>query len=252
MEDKIGVFICSGYGIAEALDIDALCKVATDEYKVSLCKTVDSCEGSGLESINEDIINEGLNKIVIAGISPRRYADDAFPRSVIVEKIAMREQVIWCQPAGEEDTQMLAEDYLRMYITKVQKMERLEPFQSEETIDRSILVVGGGITGLTAAMETAKAGYEVRLVENTEKLGGWLARQHKSVPTRPPYRELEDTGIDALIDEVEANPRIKVYKSAITGNITGAPGLFDVTLMSNGNGKPDGEIQSLTSFVLAP
>ncbi len=201
MEDKIGVFICTGYGIAEALDIDALCKVATDEYNVPFCKTVDSCEGPGLESINEDIKNEGLTKVVIAGISPRRYAEDAFPEDVIVEKIALREHVVWCQPPGEEDTQMMAEDYLRMYIAKVQKMELLEPFQPEETIDKSILVVGGGITGMTAALGAAEAGYEVRLVEKTDKLGGWLAKQHKSVPTKPPYRELEDTGVDALIAE---------------------------------------------------
>ena len=55
MEEKIGVFICTGYGIAEALDIDALCKVATDELKVPFCKTIDSCEGQGLRSIIEDI-----------------------------------------------------------------------------------------------------------------------------------------------------------------------------------------------------
>jgi quinone-modifying oxidoreductase subunit QmoB len=241
MEDKIGVFICIGYGIAEALDIDALCKVATDEYKIPFCKTVDSCEGPVLESIIEDIKNEGLNKVVIAGLSPRRYAENTFPEGVIVEKVALREHVVWCQPAGEEDTQMLAEDYLRMYIAKVQKMQPLEPFQPEETIDKSILVVGGGITGLTAALESAKAGYDVRLVEKTDKLGGWLTRQYKSVPTKPPYRELEDTGVDTLIAEVEENPRIKVYTSAATSEITGAPGLFDVTLKSSANGGPDSE-----------
>ena len=122
---------------------------------------------------------------------------DAFPEGVIVEKVALREHVVWCQPPGEEDTQMLAEDYLRMYIAKVQKMEPLEPFQPEETIDKSILVVGGGITGMTAALEAAKAGYDVRLVEKTDTLGGWLAKQHKSIPTKPPYRELEETGVEA-------------------------------------------------------
>ena len=95
---------------------------------------------------------------------------------------------------------------------------------------------------MTAALEAAKAGYEVRLVEKTDKLGGWLAKQHKSIPTKPPYRELEDTGVEALIAEVEENPRIKVYTSATTGKIAGAPGLFDVTLKSTGNGKPDGEV----------
>jgi len=242
MEDKIGVFICIGYGIAEALDIDALKKIATDEYKVPFCKTIDSCEKADLESVNEDIKNEGLNKVVIAGISPRRYTEESFPDDVIVERFALREHVVWCHPAGEEDTQMLAEDYLRMYIIKVTKMAPLEPFQSEEAIDKSILVVGGGITGITAALQAAKTGYEVRLVEKSDKLGGWLAKQHKSIPTRPPYRELEDTGINALISEVEANPRIKVYTSAITSEIVGAPGLFDVTLKTSPNGNPDSEV----------
>jgi quinone-modifying oxidoreductase subunit QmoB len=242
VEDKIGVFICTGYGIAEALDIDALCKVATDEYKVPFCKTVDSCEGSGLESINEDIKCESLNKVVIAGISPRRFTDDNFPDGVTVEKIALREHVVWCQPPGEEDTQMLAEDYLRMYIAKIQKLESPEPFQSEESIDKSILVVGGGITGMTSALESARTGYEVRLVEKTDRLGGWLAKQHKSVPTKPPFRDLEDTGVDALIAEIEANDRIKVYTSATTSKISGAPGLFDVTVKSASNGKPGGDV----------
>jgi len=246
MDEKIGVFICTGYGIAEALDIDALCKVATGEYGVPFCTTVDSCEGPGLKSINEGIAAEGLTKVVVGGISARLYAEGDFPEGVIVEHVPLREQVVWCQPAGDEDTQMLAEDNLRMYIAKVQKMEPVEPFLPEETIDKSILVVGGGNTGMTAALEAAKTGYDVHLVEKSDKLGGWLAKQYRSVPTKPPYRELEETGVDAMIAEVEGNPRIAVHTSAITGEIAGAPGLFDVTLKSSGNGVPTGEV--LDSF----
>jgi len=241
MEDKIGVFICTGYGIAEALDIDALSKVATGEYNIPFCKTIDSCEKHDLEKVYEDIKLEKLNKVVIAGIPARRYTEEAFPDGVIVEKFGLREHVVWCQPPNEEDTQMMAEDYLRMYITKVQNMEPLESFKSEEAIDKSILVVGGGITGLTAALNAANTGYKVKLTEKTDKLGGWLAKQHKSIPTKPPYRDLEDTNIDALISEVEANPLIRVYKSVVTSEITGAPGLFDVTLKSAGNGKSGDE-----------
>ncbi len=242
MDDKIGVFICTGYGIGEALDIDALSEVATGEYSVPFCKTVESCEGPGLEEINQDIQSEGLNRVVIAGISPRRYADHAFPEDVIVEMVGLREQVIWCLPPNDEDTQMAAEDYLRMYITRVKEVQPLEPFQPEQEIDKSIMVVGGGIAGLTAALEAAKTGYEVRLVEKSDKLGGWLAKQHKSFPTKAPFTELEDTGIDALIAEVEGNDLIQVYTSAFTAQTDGAPGLFDVTLKSSGNGKPEGEV----------
>ena len=86
MEENIGVFVCTGYGIAEALDIEALCKVATEEFKLPFCKTVDSCEGQGLLSIIEEIKASRLDKVLIAGISARRYKDAIFPEGVLVEK----------------------------------------------------------------------------------------------------------------------------------------------------------------------
>ena len=242
MENKIGVFICTGYGIAEALDIEALCKVATDEYKVPFCKTIDSCEAADIEKICADIISEELTKVLVAGISPRHYEVGDFPTNVIVEKVALREHVVWSQPPNEEDTQMLAEDFLRMYIAKLENMSALEPFQSEEEINKDVLVVGGGITGMTAALETARTGYNVRLVEKSDKLGGWLGKQHRSVPTGPPYTDLEETGVDKLIDDITAEEDITVYTSACIGEITGAPGLFDVTVKSSPNGTSGGEV----------
>jgi quinone-modifying oxidoreductase subunit QmoB len=241
MEDKIGVFICTGYGIEQSLDVEALCKVVTSEFKIEFCKKIDSCEKLDIKSINDDIKKEGFNKVLIAGISPRKYEDDQFPKDIVVEKIALREHVVWSQPPNEENTQMLAEDYLRMYITKIKNMHLPEPFLPEEEINKSILIVGGGITGLTAAIESAKSGYSVKLVEKSDRLGGWLAKQFKSIPTKPPFRELEKTGVEEIIAEVEKNDNIQVYKSATTSKIVGAPGLFDVTISSVPNGKPESE-----------
>ena len=242
MDDKIGVFICTGYGIAEGLDVDALCEVATGEFNVPFCEKVESCEGSGLATINADIQSEALTRVVVAGLSARRYDTNAFPTALMVEMVPLLEQVVWCQEPGDEDTQMLAEDNLRMAIAKVQASEPLEPFAPDEPIDKTILVVGGGITGLTAALGAADAGYAVQLVEKAEQLGGWSAKQHKSIPKRPPYRDLEETGIEQLIGQVQGHDGITVHTSATTGNIEGAPGLFDVTLHSAGNGKPAGEV----------
>ncbi|MFH1701604.1 MAG: FAD-dependent oxidoreductase [Candidatus Zixiibacteriota bacterium] len=244
MENNIGVFICTGYGIAEALDVEALCKVAEEEYKVSICRRIESCEKTELAVVNEEIKAKNLNKILIAGISSRLYTHDMFPENVIVEKVALREHVVWCQPANEENTQMLAEDMLRMYITKLKKMEMLEPFLPEEEIDKNVLVVGGGITGITAAIEMSKAGYGVHLVEKSDRLGGWLGRQHKSIPTKPPFRDLEETNIDFSIDEIEGSDNIQVYTQTMPAEISGAPGLFDVKLKSSNKGNGD----SIASF----
>jgi quinone-modifying oxidoreductase subunit QmoB len=245
MVDKIGVFICRGYGIGEAVDLEILEKVAVDDCGVAFCRTVESCEGATLDTIAQDIEREGLDGVVIAGISGRRYDDSRLPTDVVIEKVALRELVVWCQPPNDEDTQMLAEDYLRMYVAKVGEMACPEPFQPEETLDKSILVVGGGVTGLTAALEAARTGYEVRLVEKSAELGGWLGKQHLSIPTRPPYRELEDPGITALVDEVRGHERITVYMSTVIGGISGAPGLFDVTLKKAGD---DADAAPLESF----
>ena len=244
MEDKIGVFICTGYGIGEAIDVDALIEVLTDDCDVPFCEKIDSCEGPGLAAMNAAIEKEGLTRVVVGGISPRCYAGDAFPEEVIVEKVALREHVVWSQPPNEEDTQMLAEDYLRMYLAKIEKVAPLEGFTAEEEIDKTILVVGGGITGLTAAREAAGAGYSVQLVEKSEELGGWLGRQHKSIPMRAPYRDLEDPGLDALVAEVRSHSHITVHTSAVTSSIVGAPGLYDVTLSTAANGKPGGDARA--------
>jgi quinone-modifying oxidoreductase subunit QmoB len=227
---KIGVYICTGYGIGEALNIDELSEVANDEFSVDVCKTISSCEAEDLEFIVKDIADEGLEKVVIAGPSPRHYSLGIFPDDVIVELVNLREQVVWCQPPDDEDTQMMAADYLRMGITRAQKTEPLEPFPESADISKAIMVVGGGIAGITAALESAAAGYETVLVEKAAKLGGWMSKLKKSIPRSAPYEEPEDPGIDEKIKEIESSDKIKVYTSAEIEEIKGGPGLFDVTL----------------------
>ena len=111
--------------------MDALCKVAESEFQVALCKTVNRCEGEDLAAIKEVVVAQGLTRVVLAGISPRLFEDELSPLGVIVEKVPLRDHVVWCQPPNDEDTQMMAEDYLRMALAKIQKMEPPEPFQTD-------------------------------------------------------------------------------------------------------------------------
>ncbi|MEE9401031.1 MAG: FAD-dependent oxidoreductase, partial [Dehalococcoidia bacterium] len=233
MDKKLAVYICGGCGIGDALDLDKLCGVATKEFKVENCKTnAFLCGEEGAKLIAQDI-QEGTNTVVIAACSPRAKMDVfRYDSAVFVERVNLREHVIWCHPPEDEDTQMLAEDYLRMGLARAQKAEPPEPFS--ETIDKTILVVGGGITGITAALETAEAGYEVCLVEREPALGGWMVKLHKSYPKHAPYRDLEDTGIDAKIKQVDENQRIKVFTGAEIEKIEGGPGMYDVSVKQNG------------------
>ena len=240
MDDKVGVYICTGYGIGEALDIEALSKVAEDEYSVAVCKTIPGCGESDFDTIRSDVQSDGLNKIVLAAFSPRHdIGKEPFGSGVIVERVSLLEGVVWCQPPNDEDTQMMAEDYLRMGIVRVQKTQPLTPFEEHSQVDKTVMVVGGGIAGMTAALEAAQTGYTTILIEKSAELGGWMAKWHKSIPTRPPYRDLEETGVADLIARVEQNDKITVHTSTEIAGIEGGPGLFDVSFKSqNGNGEP--------------
>ncbi|SFQ94651.1 FAD-dependent oxidoreductase [Desulfoscipio geothermicus] len=234
MEKKIAVYICTGCGIGDALDVDALSNVALKEYKADICKTdAFLCGKDGVAVIKNDIENEGVNTVVVAGCSSRVNADVFnFGPNVIVERANLREQVIWCHPADDEDTQMLAEDYIRMALVKQKNMNLPEPYQVEN-LSKTIMVVGGGFTGLTAALESAKAGYRTVLVEKEDKLGGYVGKMYKQVPLKPPFTDLEENCIPGLVKAVE-EAGVKVYTSATIAKTAGGPGMFDVTINQNG------------------
>ena len=234
MDKKIGVYICSGCGIGDSIDLDKLCSVATKEYKMEICKThAFLCGKEGAQLITKDI-EDGVNTVVIAACSPRVNQDIFnYDSSVVMERANLREHVIWSHPANDEDTQMLAEDYLRMGLAKAQKILPAEPFL--ETINKNILVVGGGITGMTSALDVAKAGYNVCLIEKSSSLGGWMSKLYKQFPKHPPYQDLEEIDFDATIKEIEENNRINVLLDTEIERIQGSPGMFDITVKQGGS-----------------
>lgn len=235
MDQKIGVYICSGCGIGEAMDVDALSAVA-NEFKIAKCETHPFlCGQEGVSLIKNDVESGGINCVVAAACSVR-VKTDAFsydPMTTVLERVNLREHVAWCQPAGEEDTQMMAEDYLRMGITKVEKSTLPTPFQ--DATNKNILVVGGGASGLQSALDAAQAGYSVTLVEKEAELGGHMAKWHRHTPTGPAYQELSDITIQDAINQVTGNANITVHTGTTIEKIAGAPGMFDVTL-SDGKG----------------
>ena len=235
MEDKkIAVYICTGCGIGEALNIEQLEKLATEDNSVPICKNHPNlCSQEGVELIKGDITNEGANTIVITACSPRVLYDVFNFENCIVERINVREQVVWCQKPGEEDTQMMAEDYLRMGLAKANASDLPEPYQPEEEMSKDILVVGGGITGMTAALETAKAGYNSILVEKEAQLGGFQGKVQKIATF--PYKDLQDNNLNELIQSVTQHEKVKVYTGATVEKIDGGPCVFKVAIKQNGS-----------------
>jgi quinone-modifying oxidoreductase, subunit QmoB len=244
MDKKYCAYICAGCGIGDALDMEALSEVVSGEMSME-CKTHDClCGKDGRAFIEADVAG-GVNTLVIGACSPRVMTREFdFGTGTITVRANLREQVVWAEvkPAeGEEANSAAAEflqetasDYLRMACTRAKKTAPAEPYQLE-VINKTILVMGGGLAGLTAAKEAAAAGYNVILVEKDDKLGGKALGWRKSFPTKSPWQDLEENPIGALIAEVEADSRISVKTSSEVARISGAPGDFGVSLKATGS-----------------
>jgi len=242
VEKKVGLYICTGCGIGEALDIEKLSNIGP-QLGAAVKTHEFLCGAEGASLIRGDIEAEGVNTVVIAGCSPRVNFDVFNFPNTIIERVNIREHVTWSHAPNDEDTQMLADDYIRMGISKAKKMELPEP-HIEENINKTVLVIGGGVTGMTAAKEVANAGYNAIIVEKEAQLGGFMNKMHKKLPMSWPYASLEDTGLDAKIQEVTGDPNIKVYTSAEVDKIAGQPGQYKVTI-KNGSGDIEEEAGSV-------
>jgi quinone-modifying oxidoreductase subunit QmoB len=230
MDKKLGVYVCSGCSIGESIDTEKLTNVATKEFKVPVCRVHPFlCGKEGVETIRKDLAGNGdapVNVVVLAACSPRMKTEAfAFDPTMILERVNLREHVAWCQKPSDEDTQMMAEDYLRMGIVKARKSEPLEAMA--EVVSKRLLVVGGGVAGITAALESAAAGYEVVLVEKQPQLGGFVATLKR--------RFSGGDDLSTRIEKLTYHPKIEVFTSARILKTDGQPGMFDVTIQANGN-----------------
>lgn len=218
------------------MDIPQILRAPGISAKGAVCRAHPYlCGSEGIGLIRQDLAAGAVTHPVIAACSPRmKTGIFALGDGIVPERVNLRELVAWCHKPQDEDTQMLAEDYLRMGIVKAQKTDPLEPLA--ETISRKLLVVGGGITGITAALEAAQAGFEVVLVEKQARLGGFVATLKKRFPTAPPYTELTNDGIAGKIEAVTYHPNIQVLTSASIVRIEGQPGMFEVMLKNGAGG----------------
>jgi quinone-modifying oxidoreductase subunit QmoB len=232
-EKKHAAYICSGCGLGERLDIAALEGVAKKDGKMQVIKSHPFlCSAEGVALIKNDIDNDGVTHVAIAACS-RRAKTEAFNfPTVAISRGNLREGVIWVRPdtdEAKETTQEMAEDYVRMACAEVKAMTQPAGNPNTGTV-KTLLVVGGGMTGMTAALEASKAGYKVVLVEKTGALGGWAAKLYKRVPTREPFKAPQDNGVADLVSQIEADSNIKVYTNATIAKTSGAPGRFKVDI----------------------
>jgi quinone-modifying oxidoreductase subunit QmoB len=232
-EIKTAAYICTGCGLGDKLDAKQLAKVAQREGKMALVREhAFLCSEDGVATIRKDIADEAVTHVMLAACSRRMKAEAFHFPDVAVARANLREGVLWIVAEGEahdEVRQEMADDYVRMGCAELKRL-KVPAGNPNRADSRRVLVVGGGVSGMTAALEAAEAGYDVLLVERTAALGGWAGRLWKRTPSKAPYAEPQDTGVAELAAKVSSHPRISVRLSSTVAETSGAPGRFKVQI----------------------
>jgi quinone-modifying oxidoreductase subunit QmoB len=231
---NIGVYICRGCQIGDAIDTDKLGSLADQIASVRLCSDHPFlCSHESREQIILDIREHQLDALLIAACSPRHAVNNFTFEKVLTQRVNLREGVAWTMEQGHEDTQAAAEDYLRMGIARTETSGLPDPYLLENPVS-DILIIGGGISGIQSAIEAARAGYRVLLVEKEYDLGGWLNRWHDIIPVSGGKQTNLDFFLSEKLDDLKTLPGIKVLTGTTVSSISGEPGAFSVEVNQEG------------------
>jgi heterodisulfide reductase subunit A2 len=186
---KIGVFVCQcGTNIAATVDVEEVVRAAANFAKVKFATTYKyMCSSPGQNLIRDAIKEKGLDRIVVCACSPslhektfRKCLENAGINPYLVEMANIREHCSWVHQDREEATRKAIE------ITKlaVAKVSRNKPLaKTYISIEKKVLVIGGGISGIQSAIDISFADFPVVIVEKEPSIGGRMARFDKTFPT---------------------------------------------------------------------
>jgi heterodisulfide reductase subunit A len=237
---RIGVFICDcGSNIAGHLDCKAVTEFASTLPGVVYAKeNLYTCSESGVAEIQTAIKDNNLNRVVVASCSPRTHQPlfasscaQAGLNSYLFEMVNIRDQCSWVHMGKREDATAKAKDLVRMGVAK---STFLEPQQEiEADIIPRVLVIGGGIAGLSAVESLSGMGLEAVLVERETELGGLLRKINRLAPEGDSATDR----ISAVIEKITSLSNVTVYTGSEVDEIGGYIGNFEVTITDKDGGK---------------
>ncbi|HSJ59349.1 MAG TPA: 4Fe-4S binding protein, partial [Anaerolineae bacterium] len=236
---KLGVFICDcGDKIASILDMPALESGARELPGVCLARRLCySCTPDGLAAIGAAIAQETLNRVIVAGCTPRTMeprfraaCEQAGLDGDQFELVDIREGSAWVHGDDPHAATLKALDLIRMGAAEIAVRQPRRSIRAE--VVPGAVVIGGGLTGMTAALTLADVGQDVTLVERESTLGGMLRAVHTLYPDGQDAAQF----VDQTVKAVTGHPSIPdSLQSEVTG-VAGHPGRYSVRV--NGSGEP--------------
>jgi len=230
-ETRVAVFLCRcGEEISSAINLEEMVYFAKSFPGVAYAEEVPYlCLKDALEDVKERIKAERVNRVVLAGCSviPHKRLFTEAIRDVglnpsLLELVDLREQLSWTHQDQKAATEK-AKSLVSIAVEKI-KAQRPMPITTQ-AIEHWALVVGGGLSGLTAALCLAEQGFEVHLAERADELGGHLRHINTTLESGEPQVLLQE-----LITRAETNPLVNIYKETELVEASGHAGNFTVTL----------------------
>jgi heterodisulfide reductase subunit A len=240
METRVGVFVCDcGTNIGGVVDVPAVV-----EYAKTLDDVVFADEGRWicsvdyLSKIKEFIAEHKLNKVVVACCTPRTHeptfkstVEEAGLNPYLLEFVSIREQCSWVHKSNPAVATEKAKDLVRMGVAKARLLEPAE--ETRIPVGKNCLVIGGGMSGMTAALAIADQGFNVKLVEKNKELGGLLGKLDKIAPWEVDAKEI----IKDRMEKISGNENIEVFAESEIQDIKGYVGNYKVNMARIGQSK---------------
>jgi heterodisulfide reductase subunit A-like polyferredoxin len=232
-EPRIGVFICRcGNNIAGVVDVPGLKEYARSLPNVVYAEeNIYTCSQDTQEKIKKAIEENRLNRVVVASCSPRTH-EPLFQETILeaglnrylFEMANIRDQCSWVHMDQKEAATKKARDLIRMAAANARLILPLE--QLKKGVVKSGLVIGGGLSGMSAALGLADQGFQVFLVEKEETLGGNLRHLYHTLEGKDVQKYLAE-----LTDRVMRHSQIQVFTHARINDFSGYVGNFKTSLM---------------------
>ncbi len=238
-EVKVGVFACHcGANIGRVVDIPSLVEYAkTLDHVAHAEEGLFICSTDAAAQIANTIREKGLNRVVVAACTPRTHEPlfrdtlrEGGINQYFFDMANIREHCSWVHSKQKEEATAKAKDIVRMSVARTIGLEPLADFQLP--VNKTALVVGGGVAGMTSALGLAEQGFEVHLIEKEKSLGG-MARRIRTTLEGLDVQEL----LGDLIRRVYQHPLVHVSHEAKITDVSGYVGSFVTTLVSEGRQK---------------
>ena len=235
MERRIGVYVCHcGSNIAGKVDCEKVAEFARGLDSVAVARDYKyMCSEPGQNLIKNDIKEQGLNRVVVASCSPRmheptfrRACQDAGLNQYLFEMANIREHCSWVH----EDREKATEKAKALVSAATRRVYFHEPLETKEApVNPNVLVVGGGIAGIQAALEVADSEHQVYLVEKQPSIGGHMAQFDKTFPTL----DCSACILTPKMTTVGQHRHIKLMTYSQVEDVSGYVGNFKVKIRRN-------------------